>query len=331
MGGTKIEWTRNPDGSKGKVWNPITGCTPVSPGCAHCYADRQAKRFWKDRKFSDIALMSDKIIEAPLHWRKPQRIFAGSMTDFFHADIPDWWLDIVFGIMVLAPQHTFQVLTKRPERMAEYVAGAKQRVYDKAFDIAGDGRFACEVRWPLPNLWNGTTVCNQDEADRNIPFLLQTPAAVRFVSVEPMLGPVDLRQYLISEQVCCGQSKGQKIHCDLDGNYLGATHDCCGSPIMTPTLDWVICGGESGPGARPMHPEWARSLRDQCKAAGVPFMFKQHGEWVNADENPDCCEGKKSATVHYMEDGTPMVYVGKKAAGRLLDGELWDQYPVPQP
>lgn len=235
MSKSKIEWTD-------RVWNPVTGCTKISEGCKNCYAERQSKRFAgmngypADDPFK-VTLHPDRL-EEPLHWKKPSRIFVCSMGDLFHGDVTMGFISRVFSTIRRCPQHTFIVLTKRPVKMLhavnDYVDGA------------------------LPNLWLGVTAENQETADERIPLLLKTPAAVRFVSIEPMLGPVSFRW---SAWDGLGT---KKITDHLDGLRM---------------LDWVICGGESGPGARPMHPDWARSLRDQCKEAAVPFFFKQWGEW----------------------------------------------------
>jgi protein gp37 len=214
-----------------------------------------------------VELIESKL-EEPLHWKKPRRVFVNSMSDLFHESLPDWAIDRVFAVMALCPQHTFQVLTKRPKRMQEWFNGLKYdsshsvdrcwtRIYREAGWIALNqstkwrdwnrtlpaydshpSRSAC---WPLPNVWLGVSVEDQATADARIPLLLQTPAAFRFVSYEPALGPVD---------------------------FWNLLHGC---------IDWLICGGESGPGARPFDLAWARSARDQCKAAGVPFFLKQLG------------------------------------------------------
>lgn len=242
---TKIEWTD-------EVWNPVTGCTKVSQGCKNCYAERIAERFWGDRKFTDVQCHEDRL-EIPLHWKKPRKIFVNSMSDLFHPAVPFDFVDEVFAAIWKADQHTYQILTKRPERMHDYFK-----------------RGNWMLDYPLSNVWLGVSCEDQKAADERIPWLLKTPAAVRFVSYEPALGPVDFETYI--EQ----------------GEY------------EEPPLDWIIAGGESGPGARPAHPDWFRSVRDQCVEAGVPFFFKQ---WGGVDKN---------------------------AAGRLLDGREWNEYPEMQ-
>lgn len=304
MTDTAIEWTRGPDGRKGKAWNPTTGCNDdiVSPGCERCYARRMANRlagrygYPGDEPFR-VTLHPDRL-DAPLHWRKPRRVFVDSMGDLFHEDVPDEFIAAVFGVMAACPQHTFMVLTKRAERMAEWfgnplslldtteeaAASAAERLADVIWDARGNDRWKYNgpppenlakrrpwPGWPLPNVYLGVTAEDQQRADERIPLLFQTPAAVRFVSVEPMLGPVDIEYpetlYPDGPQYCC------------PGHECG----CMGKPIDPPLrwgpydsgLDWAICGAETGPGARPMNPAWARSLRDQCRAAGVPFFFKK--------------------------------------------------------
>jgi protein gp37 len=222
---TEIAWTD-------ATWNPVSGCTQASPGCDHCYAARLAKRLpvahAGGRPFSEVVCHPERL-DVPIRWRKPRRIFVCSMGDLFHDGVPFDFVDSVWGRMLLANQHTFQVLTKRPAKMLEYLSTRRW---------TPDGS----------NVWLGVTAEDQQRADERIPLLLQCPAAVRLVSVEPMLGPVDLSGY--------GWMRGL---------------------LTEPRISWVICGGESGSGARPMHPAWARSLRDQCSAAGVPFFFKQQG------------------------------------------------------
>lgn len=263
---TKIEWAKNLDGTPGETWNPVTGCTPVSEGCENCYARRLAKRFPQIhdperqlRRFSAIHTHKDTL-DIPLRWRKPRRVFVCSMGDLFHENVPDKFIAAMFGVMAACPHHTFMVLTKRPARMGRWFSWIEK-------EGAATARFNCEapsalwtlhaammcarqyeaaargavVNWPPPNVWLGVTVENQRTACERIPPLLQTPAAVRFVSCEPLLGLVD-----------------------LSGPALG--------PLG---LDWVIVGAETGPGARPMNPDWARSIRDQCKEAGMSFFMKK--------------------------------------------------------
>lgn len=230
---TKIEWAT-------ETWNPISGCTPVSEGCQNCYAKRMAQRLrgrfgyppYPYDPFSPT-IHYDKI-DQPLKWKKPRRVFVCSMGDLFHQGVEYHWQIATFSAMIRAAetgrQHTFLLLTKRPAEMQRFI---KSRDYERL-----------RHNKPTDHIWLGVTAENQKRADERIPVLLQIPAAKRFVSIEPMLGPVDLGLYY-------------------------------GERFYLPTPDWVIVGGETGPGARPMNPDWARSVRDQCQEAGVPFFFKK--------------------------------------------------------
>ncbi len=267
----------NPIGWCDDTINPVVGCSHCSPGCDNCYAERFAARLANNpataKKYAGVVdengKWTGKINEEG--WtcfdtlpKSPKRIFLGSMTDVFHENVPESTTsDMFFNIEYMWEQHTFLLLTKRPQNAKKLI----------------------EV-YPLPkNVWLGVTVCNQEEADAKIPILMQIPAAKRFVSIEPMLGPVDLDicvfdrhaavQHLVNGPACLNEEQADSI--------------------VDPLIDWVIVGGETGPGARPMHPEWARSLRDQCLEAQVPFFFKNFG--------------------------------GKKKGGRLLDGREWNEIP----
>lgn len=308
---TGIEWT-------GATWNPVTGCTKVSPGCDHCYAETFAERFrgteghYFERGF-DVQLRPDKLT-LPLTWRKPKRIFVNSMSDLFHDQVPDDYIAQVFAVMALAPQHTFQVLTKRHARMRSlldsnaFLTDVCEHGHQFAhhWERKLDDRIFDHGPYPLPNVWLGVSTENQQWADIRIPALLDTPAAVRFISAEPLLGPINLDEFI--KYGACGD-------CDCD-------HGCQGAG---PGLGWVIVGGESGREARPMHPDWARSLRDQCTSAGMPFLFKQWGEFRPA---PSYVPRPSRAWQRDFEKWG-MSHVGKKAAGRELDGRTWDQYPEP--
>ncbi len=276
---TSIEWTD-------ATWNPIGGCTRVDEGCRNCYAEVMAARFsgpgqWAeglakmvklpdgrtDHRWTGKMVLHEKALDRPLRWRKPRKIFVNSTSDLFHENVPDDWIDRVFAVMALCPQHTFQVLTKRPMQARAYMAtNPGIRIRSAMQAIARQA--IIEMDWPLPNVWLGTSISDQASADARIPHLLATPAAVRFVSAEPLLGPVDLRFWIGSMEILGGASTH---HCqdgyerqDLGGGIIDG-------------LDWVICGGESGPGARvwPGFTDAARSLRDQCQAAGVAFFMKQ--------------------------------------------------------
>jgi protein gp37 len=333
-----IEWTE-------ATWNPLTGCTKVSPGCDHCYAETFAERFrgTPGHHFEqgfDLRLRPERLTQ-PLRWKRPRRIFVNSMSDLFHADVPPDFIARVLAVMALAPQHTFQLLTKRHARMRTLLSSDAftSVVADTAYlmstgehsDIAGndsahraarDGytrlravAYSTSVReipWPLPNLWLGVSVEDQHWADIRIPALLDTPAAVRWISAEPLLGDLHIARYV-------------------------------------DRLDWVVVGGESGPGARPMHPQWARSLRNVCQASSTPFLFKQWGAWAptgaigigtpldctptgfvrqppRRDPNR-CYAGAPFQDVNGLPYSPEMVRVGKGKAGRELDGRTWDEYP----
>lgn len=247
---TSIEWTD-------RTWNPVTGCTKVSQGCKNCYAETIANRFWKDRKFTDVRVHPERLGE-PLRWRKPSRIFVNSMSDLFHEDVPDEFIMRVFDVMDSASRHTFQILTKRPERMLHVMKNAS----------------------PISNVWLGVSVEDQKTADERIPILLQTQAAVRFVSYEPALGPVDFRSLKVpSGDYGFFAGHYRKAYCELDSlhSMMGIEHR--GQDPLSSKINWLIVGGESGPGARPCNIEWIRSAVKQCQEAGVPVFVKQLGAW----------------------------------------------------
>ena len=285
---TKIEWCKNPDGSKGEVWNPVTGCTKVSAGCLNCYAERMHKRF-SDTPFSDVVLHSDRLVR-PYQWRKPRTVFVCSMGDLFHDSVPFDFVEQVFSVMTVCNDHKYVVLTKRPQRMQAF---CDQHTRSDTFK-----------HWPFDNVIIGTSIEDQATADERIPWLLKTPAACRMVSYEPALGAVDLTT--ISKP---GQGSVQ-------ANVLDEHGYCCG-------LKWVVCGGEAGHGARPMNPEWARAMRDQCAEAGVPFFFKQWGEWL---KSPIPDPYTQSSRVVDTGSGR-YIRVGKRAAGHMLDGKLHNALP----
>ncbi len=329
---TKIEWSD-------ATWNPVTGCTEVSAGCDHCYAKTFAER-WRgtpghyfERGF-DVQLRPDKL-DQPLRWTRPRRIFVNSMSDLFHDQVPDEYIAQVFAVMALAERHTFQLLTKRHGRMRALLRDSEfQQLVYEAWGTLDTPKGTPSMEdwpwpgWPLPNVHLGVSTENQQWADIRIPALLDTPAAVRFISAEPLLGPIDFRRV----------PGFNRIGLDLS-NW------------------WVIVGGESGHGARPMHPEWARSLHRQCETAGVPFLFKQWGDWtplaplvdgkydfsrgvVMTDDGTtynrgdlDYPDGPRRAEA-YRNDfphhhPTAMHRAGKRRAGRELyhDGRTFDAYP----
>lgn len=313
---TSIEWTD-------RTWNPVTGCRKVSPGCKHCYAEGVAHRFWgtqypavpvgpslpdggptawRERQFTDVMTHEDRLLE-PLSWRKPAKVFVNSMSDLFHEDVPDAFIDQVFAVMALCPQHTFQVLTKRPERMLQYLtrpgamcsreASVNGAIWStlgtkRGSRIRHGGAWRCT--WPLPNVWLGVSVEDQHRANERIPLLLQTPAAVRFISAEPLLGPLLLPRGWLGQTADCDSCQVINVRVDEDGCCQG-----CGSDAtLRYGLDWVIVGGESGPGARPCHEAWVRSIVQQCQAAGTPVFVKQLGAfpiWSLSDGRPANGEG----------------------------------------
>jgi protein gp37 len=301
---SKIEWTD-------ATWNPIRGCSRVSEGCRNCYAERVAARFsGSGQPYQGLAMMKrepgeeskgdprwtgeirfiPELLNQPVHWKRPRKIFVNSMSDLFHEKVTDEMLDRIFGVMDLCEHHTFQVLTKRPQRMHDYIKN-KPRIY----------------RWPPRNVWMGVSVEDQKTADERIPLLLQTMAAVRWVSYEPALGPVDLEDWM---------------------GYAADQFD-------TAHLDWIVAGGESGPGARPAHPDWFRAVRTQCLDAAVPFFFKQWGEYLPVDQWPYDGTGKPyeaEANPGKLyrgtdENGMRFLRVSKKRAGHLLDGQAWQEFP----
>jgi len=384
---SKIEWTE-------ASWNPIraankaTGrdghfCVHVSEGCRNCYAERMQARFGNPVRFA--AQDRDKVqvflhetaLTQPLRWKRPRRIFPCSMTDIAGDWVVDEMLDRMFAVMALTPWHTYQVLTKRPDRMRAYLQSPDRirRIYGTACDLALEtdtqvvliapgvdpslappGPRVHLDLWPLPNVWLGTSVEDQLSADVRIPELLSTPAAVRWISAEPLLGPMDVSRFVPRERFymmkCehCGWV-GSTEHAREARNGDDADVVCggCGKITLADEasgLDWVVAGGESGPKARPMHPDWARSLRDQCAAAGVPFFFKQWGEHCPAelidDDRPEPWRRHQNGAPDgwgLAELDTPredlrrvaFYAIGKKAAGRLLDGVAHNGYPEVPP
>lgn len=390
MSGTKIEYM-NVGAKKGETWSPWIGCSPVSPGCKNCWARREEdgrfRRLGRCRGvippkgkpyfFRGPIYQGDRLMLKPLGWRKPRQVFVGSRCDIFHDDIPFEQLDRLWAVMALCPQHTFQCLTKRPQRMLEYLSdwdrvtdgiantwvddmvgptmgtidinnawcrahGISPAEEERRNDIRTD--FYCgwhqkssktlvdasKHMWPIPNVWLGVTVEDQQRADERIPLLLKCPAALRYVSYEPALGPVDFERWMFA-------------------------NDACDDGAKTPSgrIGWLIVGGESGKGARPMHPSYARQARDQCAEAGVPFFFKQWSEWTLYEHLRSTVGSIRTGREQYFwrpvgaggmfdesykaiaqgrpideaENGRIWIRVGKKAAGRLLDGKLHDAMP----
>lgn len=332
---SKIEWTD-------ATWNPIVGCKKVSEGCRNCYAMGAAARLerigvphyagltrlgrqgveWTGQ----IARAPEHILTQPLRWRRPRTVFVNSMSDLFHEDVPDELIDQVFAVMALAPQHRFIVLTKRPERMRTYMItpGMRSRCNRLVWHIGCDNRGAT---WP--NVILGTSVEDQATAEERVPALLDTPAAVRIMSAEPLLGPLDV------------------------WNWIPAPYQPSIDPLATPGPPYLACvitGGETGPGARPAHLDWFRAIRDQCAAAGVAYFHKQNGEWAPdqgpfSDGGDPIVESRARCALwtgerwRYADDGYLftdedggdddwMYRIGKRRAGRLLDGRTHDEMPA---
>ena len=324
---TAIEWTD-------ATWNPVTGCSIVSPGCTNCYAMRLAGTrlkhtpsragLTKDTKAGPVwngqVRFNEGWLDQPLRWKRPRRIFVCAHGDLFAENVPDEWIDRVFAVMALSPQHTFQVLTKRAARMRAYCDNRGGGVSRRVSMIAKNTL----IRWPLPNVWLGVSAERQQEADERIPDLLATPAAIRFVSAEPLLGPIDFTRIVNRDPAKFSWLNYWPRLNALTGNY----------PLIEETRDphperlhWIIVGGESGPGARPMHPAWARAIRDQCVAAGVPFFFKQWGEWVTEDQSPEDIVLPGTSRRHWGISQPSAYNVGKRRAGRLLDGIEHNGFP----
>ena len=309
----KIDWLNMP-GYKGETWNPIIGCSRVSAGCENCYAEKMAFRLANIKATADYGYvvkmnpdyLPDSIenafipkwngetylleyqLDKPATWRNKQRmVFICSMSDLFHENTDFEQIELVFDSMNIYKGHLYLLLTKRPERMREFF-----NWYFKRRGFVD----------PLQNIWLGVTCENQEQADKRIPILLQVPAAKRFVSIEPMLGPVDLMNL-----------KG-----NANSRYQVLEPIPHAGDSSRPALDWVIVGGESGHKARPMRPDWVRSIRDQCKAANVPFFFKQWGEWVHGSSNVLKC---------IQKHGTFFTRYGRQKAGSELDGKHYKEFP----
>lgn len=321
MGDSNIQWTN-------KTWNPITGCTKVSPGCDNCYAEAITKRF-KLGPFEQVTMHLDRMAQ-PFAWKKPQMIFVCSMSDLFHPAIPWEFVHEIFEVMIANSHHTFQILTKRPGRMAYFSEEYLER------------------SWPK-NVWAGTSVEMEWDGNRNLikrlDVLTKVPAAVRFVSVEPLLGPVDLKPWL-------GLDAEVIAHGPLDRETASALVDLGRAAARKfHGIQWVIAGGESGPKARVMDPEWVRTLRDDCLDAQVPFFFKQWGAhspffidlengWEDAAPDQQWMYERaigpggnyigrpRSQAITMMAGGAMMkARLGTKDTGAMLDGAMWRKFP----
>jgi protein gp37 len=329
----KIGWLNLP-GYKGETWNPIIGCSKVSAGCENCYAERMAVRLSGIEKTAYYSMVTcrtahtlptawtgrTELIQSqltkPMKWKKPRVVFVCSMGDLFHENTSFEDIDQIFATMASCQQHIFILLTKRAGKMHQWFnwkdtswknegMQGNERIRYYAWMNHGKEIEYEDWKWPLPNVWLGVTAENQETANERLPYLIKIPAAIKLVSVEPMLGPLNISMWMAT----------------------GWTE-----PPYDDVINWVICGGESGPGSRPMHPDWVRSLRYQCKEAEVPFFFKQWGEWMPMDQVNDeqFFASKESKEVGYGYTSNTVFKVGKKAAGNLLDGERWEQYPEPE-
>ncbi len=352
-----IEWTD-------ATWNPVVGCSVVSPGCQHCYAMKLAggrlrnhpSRAGLTQPSKAGPVWTGKVrlwepwLTQPFDWKTPRRIFVCAHGDLFHEDVPDEWIDKVFAVMALTPQHTYQVLTKRARRMRRYCTTIDtEPLHETVRRIAaawpGNQPVPPEIVFPLANVWLGVSAEDQARADERIPHLLATPAAKRFISAEPLLGAIDLHD------IPWPSDRPTFPETDDISDGRSALHVVEGT-----RLDWVIAGGESGTGARPSHPDWFRSLRDQCDAAGVPFFFKQWGAWLpvgqhlpgygkihgatavkpgrmklhyggTREQAPQHVYAERGVDVWSLHDARLVFRVGKKAAGAELDGKLHRDFP----
>lgn len=310
MSKTQIEWTQRP-GTVGETWNPTTGCNKVDRGCKHCYAEVMHRRLMKmgqekySQPFLGGAVEHPDTLEIPFRWTKPRTVFVNSMSDLFHANVSFEFIDRVFQVIDRTPQHTYLILTKRPEIAARYWQ------YMNRFNIG-------QRLWHPPrNLWIGTSVNDQKSADLRVPLLVELEASIRFISYEPATGPVNLEPWL-----------GTHWRVPVGGDV----------PLqlrprkLVQGIDWVICGGESGPHAQPMHPDWPRAIRSQCTGAGVPYFFKQWGQWL-----PITYQGEQGTVINFTPGKNEFLFNvpyrlqnmvrTRKKSNNELDGQLWQQFP----
>lgn len=321
---TAIEWAT-------KVWNPTVGCERVSEGCRNCYAERETNirqhnpktpqyqgLLTADGRWNGNVQPVYEALYKPIEWRQPQRIFVNSMSDLFHPAVPEGFIRQVFAIMMLPAtrHHTFIVLTKRPDRMREILTA---------------GWWTHRPEHQGQNIWLGVSCEDQAAFDERWPLLAKTRAEVRLISAEPLLGPITFRC-----PVCLGEGFVSRAGGGRSKKFLSTPQnrcpECLGAARNLTIPNWVIAGGESGPNARPVHPDWLRHLRDQCSLAGIPFFFKQWGEWRGFRGTPDVpprIPGGK-AVHHWPADGAERissVRLGKTKSGRTLDARTWDEFP----
>ncbi len=379
---TRIEWVRNAEGDKGATWNVVTGCSLISPGCSQCYAMRIAGTRLKNHPsragltrdtrsgpvWTGEVRFNEMWLEQPLRWKKPRAIFVAAHGDLFHPGVSDEVLDKIFAVMALTPQHTYQVLTKRSGRMRAYVSDISQERTEArlaAMRALSKNPKVSLPEWPLKNVWLGVSVEDQRRANDRIPDLLMTPAAIRWISAEPLLGEI----YLAAIPMTLPWRVESGTYNALDGVWTAAAGemDCenRASETELPKLDWVVVGGENAPDALPMLPRWARSLRDQCAAAKRPFFFKQWGTWHtnailmstgeavfrqftsyeqwvakaatwirggicldNEGRNLKCGKDMKEAEAAGRFPVTIMHRMSKRQSGNLLDGRTHEELPV---
>jgi protein gp37 len=338
----------NPPGFKGENWNPWIGCTKCSPGCENCWAgkyenQRRECRYTLGRDFFHGPIcQGDSVLEKPLHWKKRRFVFLCPRSDWMHDEIDEAEADAMVAMMAVSARHVFYTSTKRAKELAGYWTDPCLRLRISDLIRQRRGYDDLSPNWPPPNIIHAVTVCNQSEAWK-IGELMKVPSACRVISREPALGPVEWEPWM--PEIQCGP--------------LAWGHDGVRQDTARPGIDWLIMGGESGPNARPMHPDWARAARDACAAAGVPYYFKQWGEWVDwwhapfvgdFDAEPgdlvaqgnEICRTRRhrpgsgpdssgwllaKALPCVQVDGKEMFRVGKKIAGRLLDGREWSELP----
>jgi len=325
---SKIEWTDH-------TFNPWEGCQKVGPGCDHCYAETRNARFAGGTAIN-WGPGAPRRRTSPANWRKPlqwnkayaeffaqhgrrQRVFCASLADVFDNEVDPQWRRDLFDLIKLTPNLDWLLLTKR---------------------IGNVRRMLPTIGWldARDNVWLGATIVNQAEADRDVPKLLSVPARVRFLSMEPLLGPVDLTRLPHGDESDLDALRGQVVYT--------SQHFAVRPEQLGKSISWVIVGGESGPGARPMHPVWSRDIRDQCEEAGVPFLFKQWGEWAPGENAPGPMKRTEQGAwwwanswdmrpvtptesmQMYGDDGPDVWHFGKKASGRMLDGVTHDGFPV---
>jgi protein gp37 len=328
---TSIEWAT-------RSWNPLRGCSKVSDGCKNCYAISQANRFsGEGMPFEGLVhkkngslnwtgkiTFAEKALMDPYKWKEKERIFVNSMSDVFHDNVPEEYIRRIFDIMADLPRHTFMILTKRPKRMLQLMQKFSQEamLYNDIF--------------PLPNVWLGVSVENQLTANERIPLLMQTPAAIRFLSCEPLLGPVDLTNLDLGDQLTGGYGKRRILWDALSGWESQFEQGILPEPGRIPRvrisnpnnrIQWVIVGGERGHQSRPMHPHWVQSLLQQCLDSETAFMFKQYGDWTNPAASGIPIESIRKARHYQFDDGISVWKIGRKRAGRNFYGESWDAYP----